>query len=301
MFAITGATGNTGSVVAERLLAHGQKVRVIGRDASRLARLAQKGAEPFTADLSDDAALARAFEGAGAVYAMVPPNVSASDVRAYQETVTDSLAAAIRQASVTHVVALSSIGADKPEGTGPVVGLHNLEQKLNAIAGLHAVYLRAGYFMENTLPQAEVIRNLGMLAGPLRPDLRLGMIATRDIGAAAAEILRKRDFSGQQSRELLGARDLDYREVAAAIGAAIGRPQLAYAQLPPAQLKPAFTQMGMSGNMADLLLEMAEALNSGYMRALEPRSPANTTPTTYEAFVAEEFVPRFQTRAVGAS
>jgi len=300
MFAITGATGNTGSVVAERLLAHGQKVRVIGRDIGRLARFVQKGAEGVAADLADADGLARALDGAGAVYVMIPPNNVVADFRGYQETVSDALASAIGKASVTHVVALSSIGADKPEKTGPVVGLHNLEQKLNAIAGLNAVYLRAGYFMENTLPQAQVIRNFGIVAGPLRADLRIAMIATRDIGAGAAEILRNCNFTGKQARELLGARDLDYREVASVIGRAIGRPELAYAQLPAAQLKPAFVQMGMSANMADLILEMAEALNSGYMTTLEPRSAANTTPTPFEGFVTEEFVPRFHGRAAGA-
>jgi uncharacterized protein YbjT (DUF2867 family) len=231
---------------------------------------------------------------------LVPPNIAAADVRGYQETVSDALASAIAKAAVTHVVALSSIGADKSENTGPVVGLHHLEQKLDGIAGLNAVYLRAGYFMENTLGQAEVIRNFGVVAGPLRPDLRLAMIATRDIGAAAAEILRTRDFAGKQARELQGQRDLDCREVAAVIGKAIGRPELAYVQLPAAQLKPAFMQMGMSANMADLILEMSGALNSGHMIALEPRSAANTTPTSFDAFVAEEFVPRFQRRSASA-
>jgi hypothetical protein len=52
--------------------------------------------------------------------------------------------------------------------------------------------------------------------------------------------------------------------------------------------------MGMSENFADLLLEMAGALNSGYMKAQEPRSPANSTPTSFEAFVNEQFVPAYQ-------
>jgi uncharacterized protein YbjT (DUF2867 family) len=298
MFAVTGASGNTGSVVAEKLLAQGEKVRVIGRDTGRLARFIQKGAEAFVADVTDAAALTRAFEGARAVYAMVPPNMASSDVRGYQERASDALASALGH-SVTHAVVLSSIGADKAEKTGPVVGLHNLEQKLNGIAGLNAVYLRAGYFMENLLPQAEVIRNFGMVAGPLRADLRVPMIATRDIGAAAAEILQKREFTGKQARELLGQRDLDYNEATLVIGQAIGKPSLAYVQMPPQQLKPALTQMGMSANMADLLLEMAEVLNSGYMVALEPRSERNTTPTSIENFVAQKFVPRFQAKAAG--
>jgi uncharacterized protein YbjT (DUF2867 family) len=299
MFAITGATGNTGGVVTEKLLSRGEKVRVIGRDRGRLARFARKGAQAFVADITDSAALTKAFEGVRAVYAMVPPNIAAADFRGYQETVSDALASALRKASVTHVVVLSSFGADKAEKTGPVAGLHNLEQKLNAIAGLNAVYLRAGYFMENLLPQAQVIQNFGTMGGPLRADLRVPMIATRDIGATVAEILAKPDFAGKHARELLGQRDLDYREVASVVGKAIGKPNLAYAQLPPQQLKPALTQMGMSANMADLLLEMAEALNSGHMVPLERRSGQNTTPTSIETFVAEEFVPCFQGKAAG--
>ncbi len=300
MFAITGATGNTGSVVAARLLAQGEKVRVIGRDSGRLARLVQKGAEAFVADITDASALTRAFDRVSGVYAMVPPNLAAPDVRQYQEAVSDALTAALRKAAVTHAVVLSSIGADKAEKTGPVVGLHNLEQRLNGISGLNAIYLRAGYFMENLLPQVEVIRNLGFLGGPVRPDLRLPMIATRDIGTWAAAMLAKRNFSGKQTRELLGQRNVDYREVTSVIRNAIGKPGLSYMQLAPQQLKPALTQMGMSASMADLLLEMSEALNSGYMVALESHSAENTTPTSIETFVAEVFVPRFQGKSVSA-
>lgn len=299
MFAITGATGNTGGVVAEKLLASGEKVRVIGRDAARLASLVQKGAEAFPADITDSAALTRAFQGATGVYALVPPNISSNDVRAYQERVTDALASALRQASVARAVTLSSIGADKSEKVGPVVGLHNLEQKINAIEGLNVIHLRAGYFMANLLPQVDVIRNFGILGGPVRVDLNLPMIATRDIGAVAADLL-KSGFTGKQARELLGQRDVNYKEVASLIGKAIGKPDLAYIQLPAQQLKPALMQIGMSSNMADLLLEMSEALNDGSMKALETRSAENTTPTSIETFVNGDFVPRFRAKAATA-
>jgi uncharacterized protein YbjT (DUF2867 family) len=299
MYAITGATGNTGSVIAAKLLGRGEKVRVIGRDASRLAGFAQKGAEAFVADVADATALTKAFTGAKAVYAMIPPNPSAPDVSAYQERVSDALAAAIQNASVGRAVVLSSVGADKPEKTGPVVGLHNLEQKLSSVAGLNALYIRAGYFMQNLLPQIAVIQNFGVLGGPLRGDLPLAMIAARDIGDWAAEELLRLGFVGKQARELLGQRDVTYGEVASVIGRAIGRPNLAYTQLTPQLIKPALLQTGMSSSMADLILEMSEALNSGYMAPLEPRSAQNTTPTAIETFVAEEFVPRFTAKAAG--
>jgi uncharacterized protein YbjT (DUF2867 family) len=294
MYVIMGATGNTGSVVAEKLLARGEKVRVIGRDAKRLEPFTQKGAEAFVADATNAGALTKAFSGAKAAYAMVPPNIGAPNVRAYQEQVSDALAAAIEKNGLRHAVVLSSFGADKPEKTGPVVGLYNLEKKLNRIPGLNALYLRAGYFMENILPQVGVIKSFGDMAGPVREDLPLPMIATRDIGAAAAEALLKLDFEGKGPRELQGAGDVAYLEVARIVGAAIGKPDLAYKQMPAEQLKPALLQMGMSSSMAELLLEMADALNSGYMRVLEPRSRQNTTPTSLETFISEVFVPTYR-------
>ena len=300
MYAIIGASGNTGKVVAGKLLAHGEKVRVIGRDAGRLQHLVQKGAEAFVANAADAAALTQAFSGAKAVYLMIPPNPSHPSVREDQERVSDAMVAAVKNAGVEYTVVLSSIGADKPAKTGPVMGLHNLEQKLNGIAALKGVYLRAGYFMENLLPQVGIIQNFGVTGGPLRGDLKVAMIATHDIGAAAAEALLKLDFTGKQARELLGQRDLTYQEVASVIGKAIGKPGLGYMQFTAAQLKPAVVQMGMSSNMADLLLEMSAALNSGYMAPLEARSAQNTTPTTIETFVAEQIAPKFTEKAAGA-
>jgi uncharacterized protein YbjT (DUF2867 family) len=250
--------------------------------------------------LTDAAAVTKAFSGAKAVYALIPPNIGATDPRAFQERISDAVTAAIQKNGVKYAVMLSSVGADKSDGTGPVVGLHNFEQKLDAVSGLNAIFLRAGYFMENLLPQVGIIQSLGNMAGPVRADLPLPMIANRDIGAAAAKILLNLDFTGKRTRELLGARDMTYLEAARIIGAAIAKPSLTYFQAPDEQLKPALMGMGMSPKMADLLLEMAGAMNRGYMKALEPRSPENTTPTTFETFVADEFLPAYRGKAAQA-
>jgi uncharacterized protein YbjT (DUF2867 family) len=300
MYVVIGATGNTGTVVADTLLAKKQKVRVVGRDPQRLERFTRKGAEAFVADVTDAAAVTKAFSGATAAYLMIPPNISAPDVYGYEQRASDAFVAAIQKNGVQHVVALSSVGADKPDRTGPVVGLHDLEQKLETITGLNALFLRAGYFMHNLLPQVGVIQSMGTMAGPVRADLPLPMIDPRDIGAVAAASLAALDFAGKRTRELLGPRDVTYLHVAKVIGAAIDKPDLGYFQAPPAQLKPALLGMGMSSNMADLLLEMAEALNNGYMKALEPRSPENTTPTTLETFVADDFLPAYRGKAARA-
>lgn len=297
MYVVLGASGNTGHVVAKTLLARQQKVRVVGRNAAHLQPFAAQGAEVFVADLTDASAVTKALQQAHSAYVMVPPNLTSNDPLGHYNRVGDAIVAAVKSAGVKNIVALSSIGAHMPSGTGPVVGLHHFEQKLNQIAGADVLLLRPAYFMENTLPQAGVIRMMGAAAGPLRPDLKLPMIATRDIGAAAAEALLQLDFRGKQTRELLGQRDLSYTEVASIIGKAIGNPDLRYAQPPNAQVKPALVQSGMSEELVDLILEMAASLNSGSMHGNEPRTPKNTTPTSFETFVAEVFVPAYRHQA----
>jgi len=297
MYVVLGASGNTGHIVAKTLLARGQKVRAVGRNGSHLQPLAANGAEISIADVTDAAALTKAFQHADSAYVMIPPNPTSNDALAYAERVSDAIAAAAKNTGVRNIVSLSSIGADKPSGTGPVVGLHNLEQKLNRIDAANVLHLRAVYFMENTLPQAGAIRAMDCTSGPLRPDLKLPMIATRDIGAAAADALLQLAFRGKQTQELHGQRDLDYTEVTAIIATAIGKPNLKYVHLTDDQIRPALIQMGMSDNFASLLLEMTSALNSGYMRPLEPRTARNTTPTPFETFAAESFVSAYQRQA----
>lgn len=293
MYVVTGATGNSGHVVAGNLLAKGKKVRAIGRSEERLQALAARGAEPFVCDLTDAGALAKAFAGAEGVYAMIPPKMDAEDYRAHQGHIIAAIAAALAESKVKHVVSLSSYGADKNEKTGPVLGLHYLEEKLNQIPGLNVLHMRAGYFMENTLAQIGIIKAMGVAAGPLRAEVEQPMIATRDIGAFASERLARLDFSGSQTQELLGERDISMAEAAGIIGRAIGRPQLSYVRLPNDQVIAAFIQMGVSKSTAELMIEMTDALNVGHMAALEKRTAENSTPTSFETFVKEEFAPRF--------
>ncbi len=300
MFVVTGATGHTGSTIANRLLDQKRKVRVIGRSKDRLQPLVARGAEAVVADLNNQAALTKAFTGADAVYVMFPPNMASQDFRSEQRGLGTAIAGALEQAQVKYAVVLSSVGADKESGTGPVAGLHEFEKMLDRITGLNVLHLRAGYFMENTLGQAAAVHAMGKAAGPLRGDLKLPMIATRDIGNRAAEWLLDLNFRGKQTHELLGQRDISMNEVAQVIGRAIDKPDLTYNQLPGEQVQPMLMQMGMSSNIAGLIVEMAAALNSGHMRALEPRSAKNTTPTSYEVFVKEELVPLYRKHAQAA-
>lgn len=300
MIVITGATGNTGSAIAEKVLAAGEKVRVVGRSAEKLQRFVAKGAEGFAGDVADADAMTRAFTGATAVYLLIPPSLKVENVAAYQDSVVQSLATAVEKAAVRYAVLLSSIGADQAEKVGPIKGLQRFEQRLNRISGLNLLRLRAGFFMENLFQYIGVIKSMGMIAGTMRGDLASPWIATRDIAAAAAEALWRRDFSGQRTRELLGPRDLTMDEIATLVGKGIGRERLSYSRLPALVLKPAMIAMGLSADVVANMLEMFEGVNQGLITPLAPRSAESTTPTTFEEFVAQEFVPRYEGKAAAA-
>lgn len=293
MIVVTGASGRTGRRVAEVLLKNGNKVRAIGRDAKKLTSLANLGAESCIGTVEDTAHLAAAFDGAEAAYLVLPEDLSQQDLRSHQERVSDSYASAIANARVPFVVNLSSIGGQHAQGTGPIVGLHNQEQKLNRIKGLNVLHLRAAYFMENLLMSIVPLRATGTLPGGMPGDVRMPWIATRDIGTYAATRLAARDFSGISIQELHGQRDISMNEAAAIVGAAIGRPDVRYVQVPAPMLKAALLQMGLPEKSAELIIEMWNGANAGLMQPQEKRSAQNTAPTSLESFLTEVFVPAF--------
>jgi len=289
IYVILGASGNTGSIIANSLLSAGKNVRVVGRDSGRLQHFVDKGAEAFTADMSDAVALAKAFRGARAAYLMLPPAKS----REEQERDSDNVAKAVKESGLRYAVHLSSYGAQVAEGAGPVSGLHSSEQKLNAIEGLNVLHLRAAYFMENNLAAIGMIHQMGILGNALLPDLKIPMAATRDVGDYAAQRLLHLDFSGKQTRELLGERDLSMTEATEVIARGIGKPDLRYQQFPYDQVQQALTQLGVPPKGAAMYIEMYKSINAGVLVPLEPRSRENTAPTSFEQFVQEVFAPAY--------
>ena len=278
MYLITGATGNTGSVVAKGLLKQGKKVRVVARSEEKLKELASLGAETLTGDITSQNIANKAFAGIEAAYLMIPPAMTDPDFRGYQKKLTEIYGSALEaNSSVKHVVVLSSFGADKDAKTGPILGLHFLEERLKQIKPLNSLSLRAGYFMENTLGQAGVIHQMGAVVGPLKPDLKIPLIASIDIGNAALNALLELNFSGHQTHDLQGQRDLTYLEITSIIGALIGKPDLQYQLISSEQFAGFMEQMGLAQNFAALMAEMVDAQNACDVRSLEPRSASNTT------------------------
>jgi uncharacterized protein YbjT (DUF2867 family) len=300
MYTVFGATGNIGSVITTVLLENSEQVRVVGRNAGKLQKYVQKGAEAFVSDVSDEAAMKQALTGARAAFLIIPPNPVSPDYRAEQERMGDSIAAAVKKSALQYAVNLSSFAAQAETGTGPISGLHRFEKKLNAIEKLNVLHLRPAYFFENHLNSINMMQMTGMIGGALKADLPIPQIATRDIGAFAAERLLKLDFNAKQTCELLGQRDLSMNEVASVIGRAIGKPDLRYAQFRYDQVEQFLLQAGTPAKTAAYFTEMFYGINGGIVMATEPRSAENTTPTSIETFVKEVFLPACQGKAVSA-
>lgn len=292
-FVITGATGHIGTQLTHQLLGQGHRVRAVARPSQRLDALAQAGAEAAAGDLTDVAFLTQALRGADAAFLMIPPNPAAPDVLAYQDQVGQAVAEAARAAGLRQAVHLSSIGADQPSGTGPVVSLHRQETRLNALEGLAVAHLRPAYFMENLLVNTGMIQHLGFIGSSMRPDQPTPMVATQDIAARAAELLTAGPVPGGSVHYLLGPRNYTMAEATAILGKAIGRADLSYVPFSYEDAHKGMVQAGLSESMASLYDEMTRNINAAGPMVQADRTPASTTPTTLEEFAQRVFAPAF--------
>jgi uncharacterized protein YbjT (DUF2867 family) len=296
MYVILGATGNTGSAAVKTLLAKGATVRAVGRDVAKIQQVLGNSVEAFAADIYDSASLAKSFEGADGAYVMIPPRLKEPELLASGAKMSDSITAALKASAVKKVVALSSIGAQHSAKTGPILAVHDLEQKLATIEGKDFLILRPAAFMENFLMLTSLIKTMGFMAGGIKGNVKMPIIAARDIGEVAANELLNGTFSGREVRELLGQRDISFDEAAQAIGAAIGKPKLSYQNFPSFMVEQALKQMGLPNKTASLMTEMSDAANDGLLNPTQPRSEKNTTPTSIETWAAEVFLPVYHAK-----
>ena len=260
MYVVTGVSGHTGSAAADALLGRGERVRVVVRDASKGEAWKKRGAEVAVADLADVGAMSRALSGADGAYLLVPPQYAAEDLIAAQKPVAEALAAAIRKSGLPHVVFLSSIGAQHATGTGPIRSLHSSEDVIGRAAP-NVTILRAAYFFENAVPVLGEAKAHGVLPSFLTPGRAVPMVATKDIGRAAAEALLDPP-KGRRVIELSGPREFTPEDVAAAVGRLLGR-EVRVQGVPLEAVVPAMTAAGMTAGTAALMQEMYAGVNSG--------------------------------------
>ncbi|MEO6168206.1 MAG: SDR family NAD(P)-dependent oxidoreductase [Chitinophagales bacterium] len=282
-YLITGASGNIGKVLADQLLSANQKVTVIARNPEKLHELAAKGATILTGDVTNTEFMSRALEGLDAAFLMVPPNLAAEDQSLYGKQVRESYVTAVKKSGIKNVVLLSSLGTHNEDTTSIIEGLMEMEKAFALLDGVNVLALRPAYFMENIYWQINSIQQMGIMGSPVRGDLVMPMIATRDIGIYAAKRLLALDFSEKSHQYLLGTRDTSYNELARIFGAAIGKPDLAYVAFPYDQAEQAMAQM-MSADAAKRMVQLAKDLSEGEALNHHLRDAESTTTTTIEEF-----------------
>jgi len=295
MIVVFGASGNTGGEAARQLLSQKQKVRVVGRKKAKLKVFADQGADCVEADLLKSADVSNALRGAEVAYFLIPPNFAVADFRQYQKDVTASLGSALASSSCRSAVMLSSMGAEHPTGTGPIVGLYELEQRFKQIAGLNLLAIRAGYFMQNMLSNVAMVHSMGILGTPAPAEAALTLTDATDIGRYAAKRLARRDFTGFEVINLMGPAAVTLAEVAKTIGTAIGKPELSYVQFSYEDAKKGMIAAGLTEDMASLYIEMYQGAARGLL-APQAGTPLTHTQTTFASF-AQVFAAAYKAAA----
>jgi len=261
MYAIAGVTGHTGSVAATTLLAQGKQVRVIVRDAAKAAAWRARGAEVAVASLDDRDALIAALTGVAGAFLLLPPNVASTSPLEDNARRSAALADVVRATRLPHVVLLSSVGAQHPDGTGPIRALHRAERDL-AASGAAVTAIRAAFFQENWAASLGALAQ-GSLPTFVPAGVRYAQVATQDIGRTAAAALVEGGARGALQRiELSGPRDYTGTEVAAALGRITGVPVTA-SDAPLDAVVPTFVGHGVSRAAAELYREMYAGIASG--------------------------------------
>ncbi|MGH2807874.1 MAG: NAD(P)H-binding protein [Actinomycetota bacterium] len=282
--AIMGAAGNVGGKVADLLLRAGEEIRVL-QHARDLSELAARGAEVVTGEATNVDDLRALFAGASTAFVMLPENVADPDFVGNREIMSRSITDALELEGVSHIVALSGVGAGEADAPGPPGGLHGFERHLDRLEAANLLLLRPAFYMDYLLAALPLIQAAGVNGSAVRPDLEVPMVATADVAREVAERMRGRDFAGRSVRVLLGPEVVTMPEATREIGARIGHPDLDYVPFPPEQVVAALTQAGMSEQVAGLIVEMQMALNAGIYFEGVDRAAAVTTATTLSEFL----------------
>ncbi len=289
---ITGSLGHVGQPLAQTLVGQGHAVTVISSKADKQADIEALGATAAIGSVQDAGFLATAFAGADAVYCMIPPNFAAPDSRAYYRTVGASYVQAIGQAGVKRVVHLSSWGADLDHGTGFILGSHDVENQLNALADDVAVtHLRAGYIYYNLYNYVGMMKGQGIIGSNYGGKAGIVMVDPADIAAAAAEELT-RTAAGRTVR-YVASDERTPDDIAHVLGAAIGKPDLQWVAFGDAQMQAALEQRGMPAPAVASMVDLGRSIQNGALRQdYDRHRPAALGRVKLEDF-AREFAAAF--------
>jgi uncharacterized protein YbjT (DUF2867 family) len=292
--AITTPTGNIGRKLVTLLLDDGShELVLLARHPEKLAEEQGRGARVVACDLADPAQVVRATEGVDSLFWVNPPDMRAEDYTAYYTGLARNATEAVRANGIHNVVLISSVGAHLGQGVGPVNALRQVEEILSEAAD-NLTILRPTFFMENFLVSAAAIAEHNHVFLPVKAETRLSMVATEDIARAAASALTQ-PAEGIRIRPIHGPKDYSFGEAAEIIGEVLGQ-DVKLVTITPDQAIEALTTMGATRHVAETMVELYRALDSGHLKDDHPRTEQTTTPTTFEDFCERMLVPTLRSR-----
>jgi uncharacterized protein YbjT (DUF2867 family) len=260
MYAITGITGKVGGALACELLAAGQPVRAVVRDATRAASWAERGCELATARMEDAASLAAAIEGAKGVFILPPSEFDPAPDFPEAREVIDAVSTALREARPQKVVCLSTIGAQASESN--LLTQRTLMEQALSTMPMPVTFLRPGWFMENAAWDVASAREDSVIASYLQPlDRPVPMVATADVGRVAAELLQQ-TWGGVRVVELEGPHRVSPNDLAAAFARVLGHPVRAEV-VERQRWETLFLQQGMKHPLPRI--RMIDGFNDGWI------------------------------------
>lgn len=293
MIVITAPTGNIGRRLLPLLLgsapARGEELRVIVRDPARLAAPVRERVEVVTGSHGDPAVVDRAFDGADAVFWLVPPDSSRTPDDAYRRFSLPAAHALVAH-GVGHVVGVSALGRGTP--VAGRAGLVTASLAVDDLIGETGVSYRAlanPSFFENLLEEAGSIREHGCFTDVLDADRKAPLVAVADIAAVAAGLLLDRSWTGTGSVPVLGPRDLSPDDLARIMTERLGRP-VRYERQAYDDLRSALVGHGLDKEFVDGIVDMKRAKDDG-LDAGVTRTPETATPTTFEEWVTQTLRP----------
>lgn len=291
MIVVTTPTGAIGHQVVENLLENGsQPIRVIVRDASRLAPEVRERVEVVEGSHGDAATINEALAGADTLFWLPPPNSHAESLKSSYLDFTKPACEAIQTHGVKRVVGVSAVGRGTQweDKAGLVTASLRMDDLITA-TGVSFRALVMPSFMDNMLFQLEPIKNQGMFFGPIPVDLKSPTCATRDIAAVAAKWLLDSSWSGQEEVPVLGPEDLSFNDMAGIASDVLGKP-VRYQQIPMDAFEAQLRQGGMSDAFVRGYVEMMSAKSEGMDNAVT-RTPENSTPTTFRQWCEDNLKP----------
>lgn len=261
---ITGSLGNISKPLAIALIKKGHTVTVISSNAGKQKDIETLGATVAIGSLEDSDFLTSAFNGADAVYCMVPPNYRESDQLAYYKRIGNSYAEAINQAGVKQVVQLSSWGAHLDKGTGVIVGSHHVENIFKQLQDVSVTFLRPTSFYNNLYHYVGMIKQAGIIGTNYGGDNKITLVSPADIAIAAAEELEA-NTHGTKIR-YIASDERSCNEIASVLGNAIGKADLKWLTFPDEQVQAEMEKNGVPANMAAMLVELNASIRTGLIR-----------------------------------